>query len=1101
MRTSPQRVRFGLILLLLFSLAVHAADTRLGLIPLSGKADDLADLLTAELSKLPGVEMVERRELRRIMEEQGLSSMTSANAVKLGKLARADALLLMEPGTSVVQVRLVSPVAGAVLRNTPVTWPATNTTEIATTLAKSLERDLGRLVNLSSNATLVTLAGFKAALKGSAGAGAEERISRMLALRLSAETNLIVLERRSFDALSFDRETAADGPLTGSVMVDGTFDPDGIKPGQLAVRMRVVPVGAAPQTIDLASASSDEPRLVEEMAVKLLAALQRKSEGRWDPKAEAQRLYEEAMWARTWGSVSEMRSAIEAVWALGMQTEQVAVARLRAAVSSIGDMSSGVVGDIDRIERALSLQENMSRQTFGEGAEANPEWLGESVRLSVECLGRLRFYYFNPELRRPHENIIASIRPQVRSLLGSNLAYTGSFDAVTKTWTGKVRVRQVGNSRIGLSTDEPSKALVTLGHWAQDDIAGCRDHWEWVVRQEKFEEILRWIEFPQSTVGDYQGWGPTMEHDAWNFFREENRTAPTPPLLIGWNWDERSKVRNEWKTFCDRMLGTTNVSVAIRTAQLAVRTSNSPDQIRQTLRQVLDGILNQAPERTADGTISDLLGRFDYVVWHVPKSVQKDFRPLPEHALKRLEAAKSLAIPISNRSSDQARKASVDRIVAALRSDKPSMPELMSMHGRLQPTPDESRLILSEISNQFVRINYVPKTNGPRTITPLESYQFFVSGLLNRAAKGPTVASNPPEKGGAAAAPQPIGLAPATDTNILSWAPPPGLLFRATNSPPLVSNIRFITPPRFPDEQGATVAVRVASATLSGRGYLVDCSTDVTWPIAKRAFTNQFGEVVPHWEKRRFAWLLTETGTTVDQRLLDSSDYAFRFNPLIQAHHLVEVGKHLFYRSGDAIRSLSLEDNRDAVEPGMPSLYEPSLASIAGKLAVLSGDTIILRQPNRNESELFAGLRRRPPQSPLDILTGWPVDFSDQITRSGPNSWAFPVGTNLWVHDFSSAKWTTNAPFVPISTNWVHLHRWEVRGEFLMKKLADGREVEALKLTEPNLGRVWNPRKAEKLRQVVGASSILVTFSTAPGIWLLPETVLRPPLPQRPPTR
>ena len=175
MRTSPQRVRFWLLLILLCGLSAQAADTRLGLVTLGGKTDDLADLLTAELSKLPGVELVERRELRRIMEEQGLSSMTSANAVKLGKLARADALLLMDPGaTNVVQIRLVSPVAGAVLRNTPVTWPATNTTEIAGTLAKLLQRDMERLANLSSNATLVTIAGFKAALKGSAGAGAEE---------------------------------------------------------------------------------------------------------------------------------------------------------------------------------------------------------------------------------------------------------------------------------------------------------------------------------------------------------------------------------------------------------------------------------------------------------------------------------------------------------------------------------------------------------------------------------------------------------------------------------------------------------------------------------------------------------------------------------------------------------------------------------------------------------------------------------------------------------------------------------------------------------------------------------------------------------------
>jgi curli biogenesis system outer membrane secretion channel CsgG len=60
----------------------------------------LSDLLTAQLSQVPGVELVEREAIRRVLDELKLNSsglVEPDKAVRFGQLATADALLFVEP--------------------------------------------------------------------------------------------------------------------------------------------------------------------------------------------------------------------------------------------------------------------------------------------------------------------------------------------------------------------------------------------------------------------------------------------------------------------------------------------------------------------------------------------------------------------------------------------------------------------------------------------------------------------------------------------------------------------------------------------------------------------------------------------------------------------------------------------------------------------------------------------------------------------------------------------------------------------------------------------------------------------------------------------
>jgi tetratricopeptide (TPR) repeat protein len=111
--------------LFLFSLSVAAADTRLAIGSFglaSEKLDgELADLIAVRLSGAPKIDLVERRELNKALNEATLSLAGLAkagDAVRLGALLRADQFLLGTSvpinGTNRLMVRLVDAHSGAI---------------------------------------------------------------------------------------------------------------------------------------------------------------------------------------------------------------------------------------------------------------------------------------------------------------------------------------------------------------------------------------------------------------------------------------------------------------------------------------------------------------------------------------------------------------------------------------------------------------------------------------------------------------------------------------------------------------------------------------------------------------------------------------------------------------------------------------------------------------------------------------------------------------------------------------------------------------------------------------------------------------------------
>ncbi len=124
-RTKRLAATLALQAIFLFSLSVAVANTRLaiggfGLAP-EQRDGDLADLIAARLSSSPKLDLVERRELNKALNETtlNLAGLAQArSAVRIGALVRADQFLLGTSvpinGTNCLIVRLVDAHSGAI---------------------------------------------------------------------------------------------------------------------------------------------------------------------------------------------------------------------------------------------------------------------------------------------------------------------------------------------------------------------------------------------------------------------------------------------------------------------------------------------------------------------------------------------------------------------------------------------------------------------------------------------------------------------------------------------------------------------------------------------------------------------------------------------------------------------------------------------------------------------------------------------------------------------------------------------------------------------------------------------------------------------------
>jgi hypothetical protein len=395
------------------------APMRLAIISETADASIVSDLLAAELSRQPKLELLEREQIQKVYREQALSK-ANRDYLKLGQVLGADGLLVLSPaveGTNhFLQARLVAVKPAVVLDSARSSWPVADVSAWAHWLASHYAPLLPKLGVPRRDALPISVVNLRSAVRSVEAQDLERQLTSLITERLTREQELFVLERRRMDLLSGEKELAGLGDSefwNGSYLLEGVLDRDGYSKQQATIHARLVPPkGGAPVEIVVQGARSQYGDLVEQLTARLLEALrQPSSRVVWKPEAEAAKYFDEAKWALKWGMVKEAQAAAESAWALGKRDLDCASVRMKSYLAGRDtntfsfEWHTNAVSELNAnayVERWYLADDKWAKyQSLNAFARRLPD-----TNAVASCLRTLEFYYefsqsLPPESPRP----------------------------------------------------------------------------------------------------------------------------------------------------------------------------------------------------------------------------------------------------------------------------------------------------------------------------------------------------------------------------------------------------------------------------------------------------------------------------------------------------------------------------------------------------------------------------------------------------------------------------------------------------------------------------------------------------------------------------
>ena len=326
--TSINIVRFLLLLLLPVGLLTAAAPR----VAILSDADNavLADQLTAALSSEKEVELVERSEIDKIISERKFSGNGLEDNLTIGKLLRADGLLVLEGARveekSLLKARLVATAPGIVIASGIFNG---DSPEITAAVASRFQPLWQKLAVARKDAVPISMLNLRCQIRGSE--TLESQLTFMLTHQLVQQREVFVLERWRMDDLLLEKNLTehTDDFWTGSYVVDGEIE--ALSGDQLKVIVRLRPPGGQTQEkLEVVGTRADLPTLVNKLAVDLIQKLPHTTTlAKWSADLESKQFFNEARWAFSTGLFPEARSAAEASWALGNRDAALSILHVR----------------------------------------------------------------------------------------------------------------------------------------------------------------------------------------------------------------------------------------------------------------------------------------------------------------------------------------------------------------------------------------------------------------------------------------------------------------------------------------------------------------------------------------------------------------------------------------------------------------------------------------------------------------------------------------------------------------------------------------------------------------------------------------------------
>jgi hypothetical protein len=556
MNRQMQRVPFLLLYFLLAASLNASAAVRVAIVSKADVPGEASSLLTAEFSKLADVSLLERFELDRVLREQSLAATSSQNFLKAAQILGADAVLFLEkiPGATnqVIGARLALTRQGAIIHAIRAPWSAawieTMRREFAPVIPKSaLPPD--RAVKLS-------VLNLRSPGNTAASEALDRQLTTLLLLRLEQEPELLVLERRKLADLANEKELAdaSEKFWTGSHLLDGTVNKDGIKPGVVTLSIRLQKPNGTTQIIDAAGETANLVPLVEDVVAKILSATDRSAKVQWDSKLEAAQHLDEATWALRWQMYEEAQAAADSAWALGLQTADVARARTLAyaRTASHADRTWDEDRRADRFQSRMTVTprpDDFKLQLLAVGLSIadnalaqNPSWLtnaawNRAVAETLETAGDvLENYYWTP--RDQGNPRLAEVRQFSRAILS------------------RAMEAPVNHALYWFNPEKPPAIKDVETFLRSNSVFTTTNVFEAAAM---YSAVFN--ERGEDTLSMYR---KLMSGDAFPYVRKRIFARATQhPLLGGWPPASAARQRSLWNGFLDELSASTNAMLRL----------------------------------------------------------------------------------------------------------------------------------------------------------------------------------------------------------------------------------------------------------------------------------------------------------------------------------------------------------------------------------------------------------------------------------------------------------------------------------------------------------------------------------------------------------
>jgi hypothetical protein len=515
---------------------------------------DLVDVTAIELAKDPALNVLDRADLDKLGQEQEIQAVTNSQDFSGLHLLPADGLVLFrtatQDGKKAVFARLVAVQPGIVLREFGLPEGVDPTAQ-AQAIAKEFAPYWPKLAAIhKGNADALSLLGLRFEVDSPTTRDDERSINILLASRLGAEPDVVVLERWRLNDAVFEKAASPQQPTpfwTGSSLVDGNMR---FKDGVIEVDLRLRP----PHGDAVTFTDHDTPDNLAALAERLADKIHNHpaSEKTWDAAAEASHYSELATWCLNNRLYEEGTQAVETAIALGdhsratqaLQVEAYTMAAfpqdLRILADSYASFRVAPESLPQRVAAATNAVDRMRDYLRANGDFTSAEWSVEDpVDLSVASLDaclRILFEAYENGFQANHPDDVAGLRHACQKLIAD------MDKKVTKPAAGQKDRRELRRFRSYLTYRIHYASLwnetpeATLAFYRENLSAGQDDGN--VIR----DEIFR-ICTPRE---------PYLDTGASSM---PAGLRPEPPWVVAWDGRSPEEVRTLWQKFIDELAG------------------------------------------------------------------------------------------------------------------------------------------------------------------------------------------------------------------------------------------------------------------------------------------------------------------------------------------------------------------------------------------------------------------------------------------------------------------------------------------------------------------------------------------------------------------